>query len=186
MSHSAKMFSVRSLRLMMRPYVAAATRGLRTTTAVGGSKDVKIDATKDYYAILGVMPDATATEIREAFYDSVKACHPDVNPAPSAKREFEYAQEAFAVLKNPITRKEYDLKADVERTLEQKAEDQETHWMARREVRPGKIWSEKLAKDLLRASALRAVKRRESAAEAAKRSEYIFSLRAKFKQYRYT
>ena len=31
-----------------------------------------MDITKDYYGVLGVTPDATLTEIREAFYDSAR------------------------------------------------------------------------------------------------------------------
>ena len=63
---------------------------------------------KDYYEILGVPPDATTTEIREAFYRGAKELHPDVNPSPLAKAEFEALQEAFKVLKNPRDRDRYD------------------------------------------------------------------------------
>ena len=48
------------------------------------------------------------------------------------------------MLRDPEVRREYDIKADVERTLEQKAEEMERHWMVRRTVR-GKVermWEE--------------------------------------------
>ena len=61
----------------------AASRTLSTTASSGApprSGRSEIDITKDYYDILGVVPDATATEIREAFYDAARRLHPDVNP----------------------------------------------------------------------------------------------------------
>ncbi len=46
---------------------------------------------------------------------------------PKAKREFELVREAFAVLKKPELRYEYDVKADVEKSLERRAEEQVIH-----------------------------------------------------------
>ena len=63
---------------------------------------------KDYYEILDITPDATPTEIREAFYRKAKQCHPDVNPSEEAKAEFMKVKEAFKALKTPATRIDYD------------------------------------------------------------------------------
>lgn len=115
----------------------ASPRLLLSTTSVRRhlGQQQEMDISKDYYSILGVTPDATATEVREAFYDAARRLHPDVNPDPNARKEFEFAQEAFRVLKDPRARRRYDIAADVERSLEQKAEDLEMHWMTKRSVR---------------------------------------------------
>ena len=49
----------------------------------------------DYYQILGVSPNATLTEVREAYFRKVKMYHPDINPSSEAKILFEQVQEAY-------------------------------------------------------------------------------------------
>jgi len=92
------------------------------------------DVNKNYYDILGIPPEATSTEIREAFYRQARLTHPDVSASPASRQEFEYVQEAFRVLKNPRTRRDYDEKAGIGENLEQRAEDAELFWMTRRKV----------------------------------------------------
>ena len=53
----------------------------------------------------------------------------------------------------------YDNVFDIERTQEQRAEDLETHWMAKKKLFGRRIWSEKRAKAQMAASSLRALKR---------------------------
>ncbi|RRF90339.1 MAG: molecular chaperone DnaJ [Coriobacteriaceae bacterium] len=63
---------------------------------------------KDYYAILGVSPDASTDEIRKAFQQKARKLHPDVNKAPDAEEKFKEVSEAYAVLSDEQKRKRYD------------------------------------------------------------------------------
>ena len=89
-----------------------------------------------------------------------------MNPRPTARAEFEAVRDAYNVLRDDKRRMEYDAKHDIEVTLEKRAEADEKHWMERvkfrSQMRPdgkGRVWSEKLSRDVLRSSALRSVKR---------------------------
>lgn len=62
----------------------------------------------DLYLILGVPYDATAEEIRAAYFDLARRYHPDVNHDPSANRKFLDIQSAYDVLSNPAQRSAYD------------------------------------------------------------------------------
>ena len=64
---------------------------------------------KNYYAILGVLPDATLEEIKSAYRRRAKQYHPDhfgQNSAP-----FLNVQEAYDVLSDPAHRSSYDRKS---------------------------------------------------------------------------
>ena len=64
---------------------------------------------QDYYEILGVSRKASNKEIRSAYLKLAKEYHPDKNKNPDAEEKFKKIQEAYAVLKDPETRKQYDL-----------------------------------------------------------------------------
>lgn len=65
---------------------------------------------KDYYEVLGVAPDASAEEIRRSYHRLAFQCHPDRNrSSEEAHEEMEKINEAYAVLSDPISRREYDL-----------------------------------------------------------------------------
>lgn len=68
----------------------------------------------DYYNILRIPWDATAEEIRSAYFAATRAYHPDVNPSPEAQRIFIQIQEAYEVLSNPQKRATYDASIPVE------------------------------------------------------------------------
>ncbi len=64
---------------------------------------------KDYYKILGVSPSATAEEIKSAYRRLALKYHPDRNPDdPYAEEKFKEISEAYAVLIDPVKRRQYD------------------------------------------------------------------------------
>ncbi len=73
-------------------------------------RKVTYDPERDYYAILGISPNATATEIRQAYRQSVREAHPDLNPHRQAwaTEQLKRINEAYDVLRDPRLRREYD------------------------------------------------------------------------------
>ncbi len=63
---------------------------------------------RDYYETLGVSRDASQEEIQRAYRKLARQYHPDVNKSAEAEERFREATEAYEVLKNPETRKQYD------------------------------------------------------------------------------
>ncbi|MFD9126278.1 DnaJ C-terminal domain-containing protein [Kitasatospora sp. NPDC059571] len=62
----------------------------------------------DYYATLGVPPDADRDGIHAAFRSLARRYHPDRNPSPGAQERFKEIAEAYAVLSDPDRRAAYD------------------------------------------------------------------------------
>jgi hypothetical protein len=63
---------------------------------------------KDFYAILGVSPSASESEIKKAFRRLAVQYHPDKNPLAEAKHLFQEINEAYDVLGDPEKRALYD------------------------------------------------------------------------------
>jgi curved DNA-binding protein CbpA len=64
---------------------------------------------KDYYAALGLAPEATEEEIRKSYRRLALQWHPDRNAGnTSAAERFKGISEAYAVLVDPAKRREYD------------------------------------------------------------------------------
>merc|ERR1719391_1115300 len=64
---------------------------------------------KDFYTLLGIAPEATPTEIREAFYRQARVCHPDARPNDkAAAAKFLAVKEAYTTLSDSSLRHEYD------------------------------------------------------------------------------
>src|SRR4030042_6409006 len=74
-------------------------------------------AIRDYYKIRGVKPDASEEKIRERWLDLVKHHHPDLEPGDAEDERIKEINEAYQVLKQPLTRWEYDLQRTCEREL---------------------------------------------------------------------
>jgi curved DNA-binding protein len=63
---------------------------------------------KDYYAALGVPPDADLDQIKKAYRKLARQHHPDVSKAAGAEARFKDVAEAYATLKDPEKRAAYD------------------------------------------------------------------------------
>jgi len=61
-----------------------------------------------YYKLLDLTPNATAGEIRKAYYALALKYHPDKNTSEEAEVMFKAIVQAYAVLSDPERRKEYD------------------------------------------------------------------------------
>lgn len=63
---------------------------------------------EDYYKTLGIKKDATAKEIKKAYFQLAKKYHPDVNKTKEAQEKFQEISEAYEVLSDDTKRQEYD------------------------------------------------------------------------------
>lgn len=62
----------------------------------------------DYYAILGILRDASQEEIKRAYLNAAQRLHPDKNQAPGETEIFLEIQQAYETLSNPKRRRAYD------------------------------------------------------------------------------
>lgn len=65
-------------------------------------------AKRDYYEVLKVGKDASATDIKKAYRKLAKELHPDRNKAANAEEQFKEVQEAYEILSDANKRKAYD------------------------------------------------------------------------------
>lgn len=63
---------------------------------------------QDFYEILGVSPDASEDEIKQAYRDKATEYHPDVSDDPDAEEKFKQIQKAKEVLTDEEKRQAYD------------------------------------------------------------------------------
>ncbi|XP_066314927.1 uncharacterized protein [Miscanthus floridulus] len=88
------------------------TRGrtsLRVKAVAAESRSSEGGIAEDYYAVLGVMPDATPKQIKKAYYNCMKSCHPDLSGNDPDMTNFcMFINEVYTVLTDPIQRAVYD------------------------------------------------------------------------------
>lgn len=79
---------------------------------LGGTRSIHSTASmsaRDYYDVLGVNKNATASEIKKAYYGLAKKLHPDTNKDdPEAEKKFQEVSKAYEVLKDDEKRSVYD------------------------------------------------------------------------------
>lgn len=76
----------------------------------------------DHYKVLGLARNADAAQVKQAFRDRAKYCHPDVNPSPKASMVFRAVHEAYRVLSDPPTRADYDARIRHYRSVNERAQ----------------------------------------------------------------
>lgn len=69
---------------------------------------------RSHYETLGLAPSASQAEVKRAYLQEAKKCHPDVSGAPDATLRFKELARAYQVLSDPARRAEYDLRGDPE------------------------------------------------------------------------
>ncbi len=63
---------------------------------------------EDLYSVLGLAPGASQEQIEAAYRRLARQYHPDINPAPEAVTRMQAINNAFAVLRDPERREQYD------------------------------------------------------------------------------
>ena len=71
----------------------------------------------DYYQVLGISPEADATQIKQAFRRLARRYHPDVAGLGSLTR-FQRISEAYQVLRDPASRQRFDLRRQSQRVTQ--------------------------------------------------------------------
>ncbi|GAB2263035.1 hypothetical protein Droror1_Dr00004032 [Drosera rotundifolia] len=81
---------------------------VRVKVAVDDRESYSYDA-DDYYSVLGLLPDATPEEIKKAYYNCMKTCHPDLSgDDPETTNFCMFINEVYEVLSDPVQRMVYD------------------------------------------------------------------------------
>jgi curved DNA-binding protein CbpA len=70
---------------------------------------MRIDPSKDFYAILQANPGDGQAAIKAAYRRLVRVRHPDLAPSLGASRRMQDIDAAYEVLSDPILRSRYDL-----------------------------------------------------------------------------
>lgn len=63
----------------------------------------------NFYQILGLPFNASASDVKRAYREKAKACHPDISKSREAKKEFQLLNRAYSILSNAEKRRKYDL-----------------------------------------------------------------------------
>ncbi len=95
----------------------------------------------DHYKVLGLTRDADAKQVKQAFRDRAKYCHPDVNPSPRANTAFHAVHEAYRVLSDPHSRADYDEQIRYYRSAQTQTRTVPPHY-AKSTARPATVYQD--------------------------------------------
>src|SRR5262245_24525960 len=74
--------------------------------------------TRDYYELLQIQPDAAPDEIHKAYRVLAMQHHPDRNATPDAASRMAEINEAYSILSEPASRRQYDEKRNSSRQFD--------------------------------------------------------------------
>ncbi|KAG9448208.1 hypothetical protein H6P81_014336 [Aristolochia fimbriata] len=84
-------------------------RDCRVKAAVKDYSVGENEVADDYYSVLGLLPDATPAQIKKAYYNCMKECHPDLSgDDPETTNFCMFINEVYEVLSDPVQRMVYD------------------------------------------------------------------------------
>lgn len=63
---------------------------------------------KNFYTELGLKPSCSDQEIKKAYFAMAKKWHPDLNPEPEARSQFEKIAKAYETLSDSSKKDAYD------------------------------------------------------------------------------
>lgn len=95
---------------------------------------------KNYYKILNLDFDAPLAEVKKAYRKLALLYHPDKTDNELLKARFEEIKEAYEVLRDPVRRKQYDLRFD---NFSYKKEVQLTPWQLLQKLKAVRAKTEK-------------------------------------------
>jgi len=76
----------------------------------------KVKSVADYYGLLEIPPTDTIEQIRVAYHNAARRCHPDASRSADHVLMFQAISEAYRVLRDPERRRQYDAKRGITST----------------------------------------------------------------------
>jgi len=88
----------------------------RTSTALHRFISTESSLRKSHYETLDIPSSASQKEIRDAYIEKSKLCHPDNDPSdPTLHQKFLAVQQAYDALSSEVKRQEYDVRRSWDR-----------------------------------------------------------------------